>query len=314
MKYIGRFATESSIFFTILCCFLFFIQPDTGADYLIYLRQASVWFPAILGHSILQMMGVHNLSSGAQMILLAVLVWYGYIYMHLPWWCIILLALVLSLLIGAVYGIAKRYVSLSIFTFCMNYVLIGPSNNIYQANRALEHIIAYQENSLFSIWLAWPLAAFGAGLLTWFYLNRTTWGRALPLAIQAKERRLPVEMNFSYIDIIACMVSCCLIGLSGILLALRAGSLVGTSSLGESYALDYTYKIFTAGAIGSYLHPTRKNLIWKAAQGSLGLVCLNAVTQHFKISSMSNYCICGILILITFVMKYFQNKDKKYTF
>lgn len=307
MKRLRSLILPNELFLLLLFVLLTFSKGYNNRAILVYLRQAAVWFPAVLGQSLLLMTGICNLSTGGQIALLAELFWFGRLYGGLPVGVLVLLLAVFSLLLGGLYGWAGRYLkSLSLFTFGMNYVLAGPLYLLYMANRAVEAQGLSLENKRLGFLPPWAWVGLLAGLAAYCYLNHTTWGRSVMLAAQIGENQLPKVMDVRRINQVACMVGCMLIGLSGLLLALRADGVTSTEPL------SYTYKVWTAAAIGGCLYPTRKNFVWKAAVGSIGLVVLNALTQHLGISSMGDYCISGVLLLVAFVAESIRNGSKKY--
>lgn len=289
-----------AIYLAILLFFLGTVNPVLNGKTLeIYLRQAALWFPALLGQGLFMVMGVYNLSVGAQMTLVAA----GVCYLQalgVQTWLAWLAVLLLSGVLGYLYGMVKPYVNLSLFTFACQYVMVGPASWIYI--RASEKTIPAQSAGTVAFWGIGTLLVGGA---IYLYLNCTTWGRSLSLAVQAEKNHATFGMKIRQIYCVACVAAALLVGVSGIALFQRAGMLTNYVSL------DYTYRVFMAMAIGNCIRPTRRNLVWKAAVGSMGLVLVNALCQHFGMNSTGLYWVCGAFILCTYILKFFKKQQKK---
>lgn len=300
MKKLYRALPGLMIYLAILLFFFWAVNPVLDVKTLeIYLRQATLWFPALLGQGIFMVMGVYNLSVGAQMTLVAA----GICYLQalgVQAWGAGLAVLLLSGLLGYLYGMVKPYVNLSLFTFACQYVMAGPASWIYI--RASEREMVRQPAGTVTSWMVGTLLVGGA---IYLYLNCTTWGRSLSLAVQSEKNHDTFGMKVRQIYCVACAVAALLVGVSGIALFQRAGMLTNYVSL------DYTYRVFMAMAIGNCIRPTRRNLVWKAAVGSIGMVLVNALCQHFGMNSTSLYWVCGAFILCTYILEFFKKGQKK---
>lgn len=288
------------VYLAILLVFFGVVDPVLDTRLLeIYLRQAILWFPALLGQGIFMVMGVYNLSVGAQMTLAAAAVCY-FQSLGMQSWAAAAVILLLSGLLGCLYGLVKPHVNLSLFTFACQYVMVGPASWIYTHSTEKEMLIQHTETIAFCM-----TGTLLIGGVIYVYLNCTTWGRSLPLAVQAEKNHATFGMKICHIYCVACVVACLLIGVSGIALFQRAGMLTNYVSL------DYTYRIFMAMAIGNCIRPTRRNLVWKAAAGSIGLVVVNAICQHFGMNSTGLYWVCGTIVLCTYILEFFKKREKK---
>ena len=168
-------------------------------------------------------------------------------------------------------------------------------------------------------WLGVPLwcwIALAALALGTAYLNRTTYGRSLFLlpwyhdvrwqAI-GESRRIKTGTRLK-LDLIlgaANVLSCVLVGLSGILLAVRGGTTAFYSSM------NYTCRILTAASIGGWMNATRCSLPVGALLGSMSLVLILMLEVHLRISSSYvEYCLSAVLILLSAAWGSVQKKKR----
>ena len=155
----------------------------------------------------------------------------------------------------------------------------------------------------------------GAGTGT-AYLNRTTYGRSLFLLpwyhdVRWQEigesRRIKTGTRLK-LDLIlgaANVLSCILVGLSGILLALRGGTTAFYSGM------NYTCRILTAASIGGWMNATRRSLPVGALLGSMSLVLILMLEVHLRItSSYVEYCLSAVLILMSAAWGAVQKKKR----
>lgn len=75
------------------------------------------------------------------------------------------------------------------------------------------------------------------------------------------------------------VLSCVLVGLSGILLALRGGTTAFYSGM------NYTCRILTAAPFGGWMNATRRSLPVGALLGSMSLVLILMLEVHLRITS-----------------------------
>ena len=148
------------------------------------------------------------------------------------------------------------------------------------------------------------------------YLNRTTYGRSLFLLpwyhdVRWQEigesRRIKTGTRLK-LDLIlgaANVLSCVLVGLSGILLAVRGGTTAFYSSM------NYTCRILTAASIGGWMNATRCSLPVGALLGSMSLVLILMLEVHLRISSSYvEYCLSAVLILLSAAWGSVQKKKR----
>lgn len=273
-----------------------------GTALAIYLRQAAIWFPAILGQGLFRMMKVYNLSVGAQITLAAAVAWQCR-SLGAPGWVVYPAILAASALFGVLYSAIRPIVNSALVSFGVQYVLSGPIVVLFRSRTERRPVFWADGNPC----LFYGLAA-ATGIVGWLYLNRTSWGRAIPLAIQAEKRGDLSSMPVSLVCCVACALACVLIGISGIFLAWYTGCAADYDSL------DYTWRSYMALAISSCITPTRGRLTRKAAVGSVLYVLFNAVCQHLGVNRNAMYWVGGFVILCACVLESFINRNNFCTF
>lgn len=223
-------------------------------------------------------------------------------------WAACVVVLAVAVVLGILYTVLSNRMQIPLFylSLCVHLLLDGLNGFFYRMTRQTSNY-AYAGADR-TRWLGVPLwcwVALAALALGTAYLNRTTYGRSLFLLpwyhdVRWQEigesRRIKTGTRLK-LDLIlgaANVLSCVLVGLSGILLALRGGTTAFYSGM------NYTCRILTAASIGGWMNATRRSLPVGALLGSMSLVLILMLEVHLRItSSYVEYCLSAVLILMS---------------
>ena len=235
---IPRLAAHFPAFWPILTVYLLeFGVLGPGQCYLI-LRQLSMWVPAVLGMMLMRLSGSYNMAVGTQMTFSAALLGILLQWYSVPMWAACVVVLAVAVVLGILYTVLSNRMQIPLFylSLCVHLLLDGLNGFFYRMTRQTSNY-AYAGADR-TRWLGVPLwcwIALAALALGTAYLNRTTYGRSLFLLpwyhdVRWQEigesRRIKTGTRLK-LDLIlgaANVLSCVLVGLSGILLALRGGT------------------------------------------------------------------------------------------
>jgi len=305
---IPRLAAHFPAFWPILTVYLLeFGVLGPGQCYLI-LRQLSMWVPAVLGMMLMRLSGSYNMAVGTQMTFSAALLGILLQWYSVPMWAACVVVLAVAVVLGILYTVLSNRMQIPLFylSLCVHLLLDGLNGFFYRMTRQTSNY-AYAGADR-TRWLGVPLwcwVALAALALGTAYLNRTTYGRSLFLLpwyhdVRWQEigesRRIKTGTRLK-LDLIlgaANVLSCVLVGLSGILLALRGGTTAFYSGM------NYTCRSRGAAPAGGWMTPPRRSLPVGALLGSMSLVLILMLEVHLRItSSYVEYCLSAVLILMS---------------
>ena len=316
---IPRLAAHFPAFWPILTVYLLeFGVLGPGQCYLI-LRQLSMWVPAVLGMMLMRLSGSYNMAVGTQMTFSAALLGILLQWYSVPMWAACVVVLAVTVVLGILYTVLSNRMQIPLFylSLCVHLLLDGLNGFFYRMTRQTSNY-AYAGADR-TRWLGVPLwcwVALAALALGTAYLNRTTYGRSLFLLPwyhdvrwqEIGESRRIKTGTWLKLDLIlgaANVLSCVLVGLSGILLALRGGTTAFYSGM------NYTCRILTAASIGGWMNATRRSLPVGALLGSMSLVLILMLEVHLRItSSYVEYCLSAVLILMSAALGAAQKKKR----
>ena len=315
---IPRLAAHFPAFWPILTVYLLeFGVLGPGQCYLI-LRQLSMWVPAVLGMMLMRLSGSYNMAVGTQMTFSAALLGILLQWYSVPMWAACVVVLAVAVVLGILYTVLSNRMQIPLFylSLCVHLLLDGLNGFFYRTRQTSNYAYAGADRTR---WLGVPLwcwVALAALALGTAYLNRTTYGRSLFLLpwyhdVRWQEigesRRIKTGTRLK-LDLIlgaANVLSCVLVGLSGILLALRGGTTAFYSGM------NYTCRILTAASIGGWMNATRRSLPVGALLGSMSLVLILMLEVHLRItSSYVEYCLSAVLILMSAAWGAAQKKKR----
>ena len=273
----------------------------------------------VLGMMLMRLSGSYNMAVGAQMTFSAALLGVLLQRFSVPVWAACAVVLVVAVALGILYTVLSSRLQIPLFylSLCVHLLLDGLNGFFYRMTRQTSNY-AYAGADR-TRWLGVPLwcwIALAALALGTAYLNRTTYGRSLFLLpwyhdVRWQEigesRRIKTGTRLK-LDLIlgaANVLSCVLVGLSGILLALRGGTTAFYSGM------NYTCRILTAASIGGWMNATRRSLPVGALLGSMSLVLILMLEVHLRItSSYVEYCLSAVLILMSAALGAAQKKKR----
>ena len=236
-----------------------------------------------------------------------------------PMWAACVVVLAVAVVLGILYTVLSNRMQIPLFylSLCVHLLLDGLNGFFYRMTRQTSNY-AYAGADR-TRWLGVPLwcwVALAALALGTAYLNRTTYGRSLFLLpwyhdvrwqeIGESRRiktgtRLKLDLILGAVNVLSCV----LVGLSGILLALRGGTTAFYSGM------NYTCRILTAASIGGWMNATRRSLPVGALLGSMSLVLILMLEVHLRISSSYvEYCLSAVLILLSAAWGSVQKKKR----
>lgn len=282
--------------------------------------QLSMWVPAVLGMMLMRLSGSYNMAVGTQMTFSAALLGILLQWYSVPMWAACVVVLAVAVVLGILYTVLSNRMQIPLFylSLCVHLLLDGLNGFFYRMTRQTSNY-AYAGADR-TRWLGVPLwcwVALAALALGTAYLNRTTlWPLPFPACpwyhdVRWQEigesRRIKTGTRLK-LDLIlgaANVLSCVLVGLSGILLALRGGTTAFYSGM------NYTCRILTAASIGGWMNATRRSLPVGALLGSMSLVLILMLEVHLRItSSYVEYCLSAVLILMSAAWGAAQEKKR----
>lgn len=307
-------------FWLILAVYLLEFGMQGLGQWHLILRQMSMWVPAVLGMMLMRLSGSYDMAVGAQMTFSATLLGVLLQWTELPLWAVCGIVLAVSAFLGVLYTCVTDWMKLPLFylSLCVHLLLDGLNGLFYGlTGRGANYAYAGTDRTMLlgaPLWSWAALAALGVSIL---YLNRTTYGRSLFLLpwqhdvrwqdIGESRRSITGErLKLNRILGAANVLSCLLVAVSGILLALRGGITAAYSGL------NYTCRILTAASIGGWMNMSRRSLPLGALLGSMGLVLILMLEVHLQItSSYVEYCLSAGLILLSAILSAAQQKKRQ---
>lgn len=258
----------------------------------LYISQALIWFPAVLGILLLALGNEFYVAVGEQIAFGVCVAGWLKCQWNLPLLLIFTIVLIsmagIALLFDHVYKACRiRFIWISIvFQFIL--AEIATTLKIYIRSTGRENGLTGRLEPLFLLLCI---------VIVYLYLNKTFSGRYFSMGqIEEKYGDFHPEM-ITKVKAGAMYIVSALIGLTAFLYF----SCSGSTSLVQGGYLNYTI-LQVMGICGLY-RLSKKNLFLRAAVGSLAFVMLHAIEQKLGFGSRENIIISGFLFLYAMLQR-----------
>jgi ribose transport system permease protein len=207
-----------------------------------------------------------------------------------------------GILVGLINGSCVVFLKIPpmIATLAVNYIITSVSltinkNNGLQNLVQAEPLVALARGKLFGIYCILYLAAI-IGVLIWFLLKKTTYGKALLATGQNDIAAHYAGISTTKIKLLTYMISSVLCALAGMLISVRVG--------GAFLGMGDDYLMLTVGSVvlGGTLMSGGKSSVAGTMAGALFLTIVVTVMQIAKFAGgMQNFVEGAIIILIILI-------------
>lgn len=296
---LGRLFKDTGLFIVILLVFFAACGCPSVTGWVLLARQAAMYLPAIAGVLIMLTIEEYYVASGAHMTLIATLLGALLARTDMPVLFAVCVMLAVSALAGAGTSLICRRTSmpLHVVSLATFIIMSGLCGTLYLYHSTPVYRYAGTDKTAVLGIPVWVLCLIATLLLVMLFLERTTYGRIAVLYAKNKAVILGSGIPFHKVRSAVMIVGSVLIGISAILLAFRSGITARYDSI------SYGAKLLCALGITGLRPVNSKTVLCRLLTGSLGIVLLTALEQHFHLTENFSYCSSAVVFISAVIIR-----------
>lgn len=295
----GRALRDTGLFIVIVIAFFAACGCPSVTGWVLLARQAAMYLPAIAGMLIMLTLEEYYVAAGAHMTLIATLLGALLARTGIHVFPAVCVVLAVSGLAGAGTSMICRRTGMPLYVVSLATFMImsGLCGTLYLYHSTPVYRYAGTDKAAVLGIPVWVLCLIAALLLVTFFLDRTTYGR---IAVLYAKNKAVIRTSGIPVHVVrgaVMTVGSVLIGISAILLAFRSGTTARYDSI------SYGAKLLSALGIAGLRPVNGKTVLYRLLAGSLGIVLLTALEQHFHLTENFSYCSSAVVFISAVIIR-----------